>query len=80
MNYMKKIKVNLDSIDKVKKFNQIAFKQDFEIDVVSGRYNVDAKSLMGIFSLNLAEPITVVLHTDDEAKIDKVEKEFNELQ
>ena len=41
---------------------------DFDIDLVSGRYAVDAKSIMGIFSLDLSKPIELDAHTDDADK------------
>lgn len=77
---MKTLTVKLGTIDSVKKFNYMATRQNFDIDIVSGRYNVDAKSLMGIFSLNLMEPIKVVLHTDDEEKIAEIEKAVSNLE
>ena len=40
-------------------------KYDFDIDLVSGRYAIDAKSIMGIFSLDLSKPIQLNAHTDD---------------
>lgn len=77
---MKTLTVKLGTIDSVKKFNYMATRQNFDIDIVSGRYNVDAKSLMGIFSLNLMEPIKVVLHTDDKEKIAEIEKAVSNLE
>ena len=64
---MKNIKINLGSIDKVKNFvNTIArFNGDF--DLVSGRYVIDAKSIMGIFSLDLSKPVELAIHSDEEA-------------
>jgi len=62
---MKTIKVSLFSNTDVKDFVNIVSKYDFDIDLVSGRYVVDAKSIMGIFSLDLTKPIQVDLHTDD---------------
>ena len=61
---MKTIQISLNSIDKVKKFvNTIAnFPNDF--DLVSGRYVIDAKSIMGIFSLDLSRPIDLNIHAD----------------
>ena len=56
--------VVLKSITEVKNFVNIVNKYDFEIDLISGRYVVDAKSIMGIFSLDLGKPIRVELHTD----------------
>ncbi len=61
---MKAFDVRLGSISDVKEFVNIVNKYDFEIDLISGRYIVDAKSIMGIFSLDLAKPIHVEVHTD----------------
>ncbi|MGN0632707.1 MAG: HPr family phosphocarrier protein [Oscillospiraceae bacterium] len=62
---MKKTKIKLDSISSVKEFVSIVMLYDFDIDLVSGRYAVDAKSIMGIFSLDLSNPIQLVAHTDE---------------
>ena len=61
---MKTIKVSLDSIDKVKSFVNMLAKFDFDFDLVSGRYIVDAKSIMGIFSLDLSKPIDLNIHAE----------------
>ena len=63
---MKTVRVCLDSIDKVKGFvNDISrFNTDF--DLISGRYVIDAKSIMGIFSLDLSKPIELTFHESDE--------------
>jgi phosphotransferase system HPr-like phosphotransfer protein len=55
----------LKSINDVKDFVNIANSYDFDIDMTSGRYVVDAKSIMGIFSLDLSKPIKVEVHSDD---------------
>ncbi|MBQ8959984.1 MAG: HPr family phosphocarrier protein [Ruminococcus sp.] len=57
--------VSLQAINDVKDFVNIVMKYDFDIDLVSGRYAVDAKSIMGIFSLDLSKPIQLNAHTDD---------------
>lgn len=49
--------IKLNSVDKVKSFVNRVSKFDEDIDLVSGRYVVDAKSLLGIFSLDLSKPI-----------------------
>ena len=69
---MKTVRVCLDSIDKVKGFvNDISrFNTDF--DLISGRYVIDAKSIMGIFSLDLSKPIELTIHGSDE--IDEILK------
>ncbi len=74
--FMKKAKIMLDSIAAVKKFVSIVSMYDFDVDLASGRYAVDAKSIMGIFSLDLSNPIQLVAHTDNADKfIDEI-KEF----
>ena len=54
----------IDNIEKVKEFNTLTLKFPCEIDVISSRYTVDAKSLMGLFSLDLSKPVNV--RFDDE--------------
>ena len=62
---MKTLQISLNSIDKVKSFvNDItSFENDF--DLVSGRYVIDAKSIMGIFSLDLSKPISLNIHANE---------------
>jgi len=62
---MKTFKVQLLSINDVKEFTNFACQQPFDIDVVSGRYIIDAKSIMGIFSIDLSRPINVNVHGDE---------------
>lgn len=65
---MKSVKISLNSIDKVKTFVNDIAKFDAEFDLVSGRYVIDAKSIMGIFSLDISQPIDLNIHAegDDE--------------
>ena len=51
------IMILIDSISKVKEFNNLAVKFPCEIDIVSGRYIIDGRSLMGLFSLDLGKPV-----------------------
>ena len=62
---MKTVDISLNSIDKVKSFVNDISKFDFDFDLVSGRYVIDAKSIMGIFSLDLSKPITLNVHAED---------------
>ena len=62
---MKTIKISLNSIDKVKSFVNDITKFDSDFDLVSGRYVIDAKSIMGIFSLYLSKPIDLNIHADE---------------
>ena len=64
---MKTVKISLNSIDKVKAFVNEISKFDCDFDLVSGRYVIDAKSIMGIFSLDLSKPIALNIHADGSA-------------
>lgn len=64
---MKSVKISLNSIDKVKAFVYEVTKFDSDFDLVSGRYVIDAKSIMGIFSLDLSKPIDLNIHNDAQA-------------
>ena len=62
---MKTIQISLNSIDKVKSFVNDITKFDYDFDLVSGRYVIDAKSIMGIFSLDISKPIDLNIHNAD---------------
>ncbi len=62
---MKTVQISLNSIDKVKSFVNDITKFDVDFDLVSGRYVIDAKSIMGIFSLDLSKSIDLNIHDDD---------------
>lgn len=68
---MKTFEITLNSIGDVKEFVNIVNKYDFDIDLASGRYIVDAKSIMGIFSLDLGKPIKVEAHAEDTSALEK---------
>ncbi len=62
---MKTFDILLKSPEDVKNFVNIATKYDFDIDLTSGRYVVDAKSIMGIYSLDLSKAVKVEIHSDE---------------
>ncbi|MCI8388067.1 MAG: HPr family phosphocarrier protein [Clostridiales bacterium] len=62
---MKTVDIKLSSIEDVRKFVDIVSKYDLDVDLSSGRYIVDAKSIMGIFSLDLLKPIKLTAHSDN---------------
>ncbi|MBQ8317013.1 MAG: HPr family phosphocarrier protein [Lachnospiraceae bacterium] len=62
------VKVSLNSIDKVKSFVNDISGFNAEFDLVSGRYVIDAKSIMGIFSLDISKPIDLNIHTETETE------------
>ena len=67
---MKTVHISLNSIDKVKAFVNEITKFDNDFDLVSGRYVIDAKSIMGIFSLDLPKPIELNIHS--ESNVDEI--------
>lgn len=62
---MKTVNIKLTMAENVKKFVNIVSKYPYEIDIRSGRHVVDAKSILGIFSLDLSKPVTVEIYSDD---------------
>ena len=64
---MKTVMISLNSIDKVKSFVNDISRFDYDFDLVSGRYVIDAKSIMGIFSLDLSKPIELNIHAAENA-------------
>lgn len=62
---MKTVDISLNSIEKVKNFVNLINRFDYDFDLVSGRYVIDAKSIMGIFSLDLSKPIALNIYADE---------------
>ena len=69
---MKTLQISLNSIDKVKSFVNDVTKFDYDFDLVSGRYVIDAKSIMGLFTLDREQPLQLEAETDNEAEIEKL--------
>jgi phosphotransferase system HPr-like phosphotransfer protein len=67
---MKTVSIKLGSIDQIKSFVNIIAKYDGDFDLVSGKYVVDAKSIMGIFSLDVSKELELRIH--DENNVDKI--------
>ncbi|MBD5081728.1 MAG: HPr family phosphocarrier protein [Ruminococcaceae bacterium] len=66
---MVECKVKINTINDVKKFVNAVSLYEFDVDLISGRYAIDAKSIMGIFSIDLSKELIMKAHTDDESKI-----------
>lgn len=73
---MKEFTVKIATIDQVKKFVSTVMLFNYEVDLISGRYAIDAKSIMGIFSLDLSKELKMVAHTDDTAELEEALAEF----
>ena len=73
---MKKFDVMFKTLPDVQKFVNIVNRYSYDVDLKSGKYVVDAKSIMGIFSLDLSKPISLELHSDDTAALEEELKDF----
>ena len=62
---MKTANIRINTIEDVKNFVTTVTKCNYDVDIVSGRYAIDAKSIMGIFSLDLSKPLEPRVHSDD---------------
>ena len=71
--------LNLNTIKKAQKFNDICITYDCDIDILRGRYVIDAKSILGIFSLDLDVPVEVYIHSNDEYVLSKFNEEMKEF-
>lgn len=69
---MRKVKIKLYGVEEVKRFVNTISQYDFDFDLTSGRYIIDAKSMIGIFSLDLKNDLILVIHCDDEKVLDEV--------
>ncbi|MEE0946907.1 MAG: HPr family phosphocarrier protein [Acutalibacteraceae bacterium] len=67
-------KVLLNNIESVNCFVKKMGDKDFEVDLISGKYLVNAKSMMGVLSLDLTQPVTVNAYTDDENFISEIQQ------
>lgn len=73
---MIKKSVKLNSMKEVEKFNHICSKYSCDVDLQMGKYYVDAKSIMGIFSLDLEQPLTLLVDSDDDIEVTEKFKDF----
>lgn len=61
---MRQVQICLNTIERVKNFVNLVSKYESNFDIISGRYMIDAKSIMGIFSMDLSKPVTLQIHDD----------------
>ena len=73
---MKTVQISLNSIDKVKSFVNDISKFDCDFDLISGRYVIDAKSIMGIFSLDLSKPIELSIHAEEDNNLSVIDPQY----
>lgn len=75
---MVKKEVFFQTMSGIQNFNKIAFQCDYDVDLQQGKYLVDAKSIMGIFSMDVGKPLVLVLHTEEEKELLKFKDYFKE--
>ncbi|MGW8114909.1 HPr family phosphocarrier protein [Caproicibacterium sp. NSD3] len=73
-------KIHLSNIDDVKKFVSLVSSFPFEVNLCADKYKMDAKSIMGVFSLNLSEPITVEVNECSEEEKELFAQKIKEFQ
>ena len=72
---MKQTKIKLSNVADIREFVNVVILADYDVDLVQGRYVIDAKSIMGIFSLDLLSPIELIAHTENaDALFEKIAK------
>lgn len=71
--------ISINTIDKVKRFVNLTNKCEADTDIISGRLLVDAKSIMGIFSMDLTRPMLLKIHESDPKKLQEYKEMFGEF-
>ena len=74
---MQAMTISLTQVTEVQDFVNLVSRFPFEVDIVSGRYTVNAKSLLGIYSLDLSRPLQVLIYSDDCAELMDALKAFS---
>ena len=69
------VKILIDSVEKVKRFSSAVSKIGADCELVEGVHIIDAKSIIGIFSMDLKKPIQLNIHSDNTEVLDKL-KDF----
>ena len=71
--------IELDTIDGAKQLNAVALSYEEDIDIIKGRYVIDAKSILGIFSLDISKPVKIKIHSDDLSVLDKFYQDIKDF-
>ena len=75
-----RVTVNLNSIAKVNKFVNEMTKFESDIDIISGRYICDSKSVMGVLSYDLSKPVDIFIHSNNEKEVERFNKVLEEFK
>lgn len=68
--------LNLNTIDKVKRFSNIVLTYESDIDAIRGRYIIDAKSIIGLFTIDLSKPVEIKIHSQDVEELERFENDM----
>jgi phosphocarrier protein HPr len=74
------IKILINTIDKIKKFEEIVWNFQSDIDIIKGHYIIDAKSTLGIFSLDTSDPVIVKINPSDRDELTLFENKMEEFR
>ena len=74
------VKILINSIEKVMKFTSILGKEDIDCEIIEGMHIIDAKSIMGIFSIDLSKPLQLNIHSDNKEIVHKIKDYIVEEQ
>ena len=76
---MNEFYIKVDSVDKVKDFVKVTNKIVPDMDLIVGRYIIDAKSIMGIFSVDLTRKLRLKIHSDNEKECTEIRKKLEKF-
>lgn len=68
--------LNLNTIDKVKRFSNIVLTYESDIDAIRGRYIIDAKSIIGLFTIDLSKPVEIKIHSQNAEELERFENDM----
>lgn len=68
--------LSLNTIDKVKRFSNIVLTYESDIDAIRGRYIIDAKSIIGLFTIDLSKPVEIKIHSQDAEELERFENDM----
>lgn len=75
---MQAVTISLTQTSQVQNFVNLVNQFPFDVDIVSGRYTVNAKSILGVYSLDLSSPLQVLIYSDDCGELKNALKTFSE--
>lgn len=75
-----KIKIKIDDFQKARDFSSVVSEYESDIDIICGRYVIDAKSILGIYTLDLSKEVYVSINTNDKNEIERFNEDINKFR